>query len=152
MQFNTTRFGTIEIGEEKLIHFPLGLLGFENLQRFLVIDSDESAPLRWLQAVDDPQLAFLIAEPTLFFPDYKFQMAQEDLDMLGIKQGNDVVVACLVVVPTNPSDMTINLMGPLVMNPERRVGKQVVLHDGTYSPRQRLLPDAAASEAPAALV
>ena len=149
MQFNTTRFGTIEIGEDKLVHFPLGLLGFENLQRYLVIDSDDSAPLRWLQAVDDPDLAFLIVEPTLFFSEYKFQIPGEDKEMLGLKDGSDVVVACLVVVPNNPNDMTINLMGPLVMNPEKRVGKQIVLHDGTYSARQRLLPDAAASEAPA---
>ena len=147
MQITTSRFGTIEISEDKLIHFPLGLLGFETLHRYLLIDSDEAAPLRWLQCVDEPDLAFLVVEPTLFFPDYAVQLAADDHTMLGIEPGQEVVMACLVVVPDNAAEMTVNLMGPLVLNPERRVGKQVVLHDGTYSTRQRLIPDSANSEA-----
>jgi flagellar assembly factor FliW len=149
MQINTTRFGTIEISEDKLIHFPLGLLGFEGRQRYLIIDSDEAAPMRWLQCVDEPALAFLVVEPTLFFPDYVFPFSQDDREMLRLEEDQPVVVACTVVIPEDPSQMTINLMGPLVLNPESRIGKQMVLHDTQYSPRQRLIPDSADSEEPA---
>lgn len=149
MQIQTTRFGTIEVGEDKLIHFPFGLLGFETLHRFLLIDSDEAAPMRWLISVDDPSLAFLVVEPTQFFPDYKVQMTQEDYDMLALTKDQEAIAACLVVIPSDPAQMTINLMGPLVINPERRVGKQVVLHDSGYSPRQRLIPDSADTGTPA---
>jgi flagellar assembly factor FliW len=146
MQIKTTRFGTVELEEDKLIHFPLGLLGFETKQRYFIIDSDEAAPLRWLQCADQPELAFLVVEPGLFFPDYTFDLSAEDREMLQIEKGDaDVVVASLVVIPDDPTQMTINLMGPLVMNPEKRLGKQVVLHDSNYSTRQRLIPD----EAPA---
>jgi flagellar assembly factor FliW len=149
MQISTTRFGTVELEEDKLIHFPLGLLGFETKQRYFIIDSDEAAPMRWLQCADQPELAFLVVEPGLFFPDYSFDMSGEDREILRLQKDADVVVACLVVIPDDPMQMTINLMGPLVMNPEQRLGKQVVLHDGVYSARQRLIPDNSASEEPA---
>lgn len=149
MQIKTTRFGTVELEEDKLIHFPLGLLGFETKQRYFIIDSDEAAPMRWLQCADQPELAFLVVEPGLFFPDYAFDLNAEDRELLQLGTSEDVVVACLVVIPDDPTKMTINLMGPLVMSPEARLGKQVVLHDSTYSTRQRLIPDPMESEEPA---
>lgn len=149
MQIKTARFGTIEIGEDKLIYFPMGVLGFENTHRYLLIDSDEAAPMRWLVCADEPDLAFLVVEPTMFFPDYHVDLSAEDTEQLGLKADQEVIVACMVVIPSDPTQMTINLMGPLVLNPERRTGKQVVLHDSGYSPRQPLLPDTASTEEPA---
>lgn len=149
MQISTTRFGTIEVENDRILHFPLGLLGFETLQRFVLIDSDEIEPMRWLQSVDDGSLAFLVVEPQLFFPDYKAKLTGEDKKVLDLTRDEDLAVACLVVIPDNPNDMTVNLLGPLVMNAEKRVGKQLVMHDSGYSPRQRLLPDEAPQEEPA---
>ena len=146
MQLDTSRFGPITIDPATIIHFPLGLLGFETVQRYVLVDSDQVAPMRWLQAVDDPRLAFLVVEPGLFFPDYAVELTDADQAVLEAKDSADLAVACLVVVPEDPTEMTINLMGPLVMNSGKRLGKQVVMHDGQYSPRQRLLPDEAQSE------
>jgi flagellar assembly factor FliW len=149
MDVKTTRFGTLTIEPERIIHFPLGLVGFETLQRFVLIDSDEIAPMRWLQAVDEPSLAFLVVEPQLFFPDYLVSVTADERKVVGLGEADEAVVACLVVVPADPREMTINLMGPLIMNPEKRLGKQAVLHDSAYSPRQRLIPDTAGAETPA---
>lgn len=149
MQIETTRFGTVEIEEGALIHFPLGLLGFENFQRYFIIDSDDAAPLRWLQSADQPNLAFLVVEPDLFFPDYNFKLPREDREFLKITKDEDMVIACVVVVPPDPTEMTINLMGPLVINSETRLAKQVVLHESGYSTRERLLPAAPRAEEPA---
>ena len=149
MQIVTTRFGSLDVADERVIHFPLGLLGFETQQRFVLIDSDEVAPLRWLQAVGTPELAFLVVEPDLFFPDYQVRLSADDRHVLELGPEDAAVVLCLVVIPDQPIEMTANLMGPLVMNPEKRLGKQVVLHDSGFSTRARLLPDAAAQEEPA---
>lgn len=147
MLATTTRFGEIEVDPATIIHFPLGLLGFERFQRYVLIDSDEAAPMRWLQCVDEPTLAFLIVEPALFFADYDPQPSKDDREFLGLKPGETAIQACLVVIPDDPREMTINLMGPLMFNGETRVGKQVVLHDSGFSPRQRLIPDESTSEA-----
>ena len=149
MQIHTTRFGPLEVASERVIHFPLGLLGFETQQRFLLIDSDEIAPMRWLQSVDEPALAFLVVEPHLFFPDYQVKLSADDRKVLDLGADEDFAVANLVVIPDDPSQMTVNLMGPLVMNADKRLGKQMVLHDSGYSTRQRLLPDEASQEEPA---
>lgn len=147
MQLQTTRFGAIEVDTGTILHFPLGLLGFERFSRFILIESDEAEPMRWLQCVDEGTLAFLVVEASLFFPDYAPRLAADDREFLQLAAGENPVFACLVVIPENPVDMTINLMGPLVLNAEKRLGKQVVLHDSAYSTRQRLIPEGPAAEA-----
>jgi flagellar assembly factor FliW len=147
MQLETARFGVIDVDNDTIIHFPLGLLGFERYQRYILIDSDEAEPMRWLQCVDDGALAFLVVEPGLFFADYAPPLSRDDRDFLQLADGEDYILACLVVIPDDPLQMTINLMGPLVLNADKRLGKQVVLHDSAYSTRQRLIPDTTASEA-----
>lgn len=146
MQLITSRFGAIDVDSNTIIHFPLGLLGFERYQRYILIDSDDAEPLRWLQCVDEGGLSFLVVEPGLFFADYAPKLSADDREFLQLGQGELPALACLVVVPENPLEMTVNLMGPLVLNADKRLGKQVVLHDSGFSTRQRLLPDAAAPE------
>jgi flagellar assembly factor FliW len=149
MEVKTTRFGTLNVEEDKLIHFPLGLLGFEHLQRFLIIDADSAAPMRWLQAADEPAVAFLVVEPQLFFADYTVTLEEADRKVLALEQDPQPIIAGVVVVPENPSDMTINLLAPLVMNAEKRLGKQVVMHTSGYSPHERLLGDRTEQPEPA---
>lgn len=160
MQIETIRFGTIDIENEAVIHFPLGLLGFETRQRYVLVDDPEASPMRWLQSLEEPALAFLIVEPGMLFPDYVVAVSDDDQAFLSLsgtatEAGVDggPVVACLVAIPEDPQEMTINLMGPLVINLQGRLGKQVVMHDGGYSPRHRLIPDTSgAAEAHTALV
>ena len=63
MQIETTRFGTIDVAEEQLFHFPMGLLGFSSQKRYVVLDHAPDSPLKWLQSVDDGSLAFIITDP-----------------------------------------------------------------------------------------
>lgn len=146
MQLHTSRFGAIDVDTDTIIHFPLGLLGFERFSRFILIESDEAEPMRWLQCVDEGGLAFLVVEPQLFFPDYGPKLSADDRDFLQLEPGENPIYACLVVIPENPVEMTINLMGPLVLNAAKRMGKQVVLHDSAFSTRQRLIPEGPAAE------
>jgi flagellar assembly factor FliW len=148
IHLDTTRFGNLEIAHEAIVHFPLGLLGFERYPRWVILDSEATAPMRWLQCVDDPAVALLVVEPQLFFLNYAPSLSTEDRDFLQLTSDEDMVVACVVVVPDDPTLMTINLLGPLVFNAAKRVGKQLVLAESQYSPRQRLIPDVAAAEAP----
>ncbi|MEB3196722.1 MAG: flagellar assembly protein FliW [Candidatus Sericytochromatia bacterium] len=147
MLVETRRFGPLEVSSDAVIHFPLGLLGFERYSRYIIVDSDQTAPMRWLQCVEDPNVAVLVVEPTLFFPDYDPFIHPDDRGLLQLDEEETPVLACVVVIPDDPSQMTINLLGPLVMNAEKRLGKQVVLSDSSLSARHRLIPDASPSEA-----
>jgi flagellar assembly factor FliW len=145
MKLETTRFGSLDVDPTTIIHFPLGLLGFERFQRYILIDCDAADPMRYLQCVDEGGLALLVVEPGLFFPDYAPKLSADDRDILQLATGEEPLLACVVVVPEVVSQMTANLMAPLALNGDKRLGKQLVLHEGPYTTRHRLLPD----EAPA---
>lgn len=143
MKIDTRQFGPLEFEENAVLHFPEGLMGLEHLHRFLILDQDEVEPLRWLQSVDEPAIAFNVIDPALVFPDYKVRLSQEDREALGLERGLEPTVLVLVTVPKNAAEMTANLLGPLVIGAGRKVGRQIVQHDSQYGTRQRLIPDAA---------
>lgn len=143
MKIDTRQFGPLEFEENAVLHFPEGLMGLEHLHRFVIIDQDEVEPLRWLQSVDEPAIAFNVIDPVLAFPAYKVRLTGEDREALGLASGQEPTVLALVTVPKDPAEMTANLLGPLVISAERNVGRQVVQHDSQYGTRQRLIPDAA---------
>lgn len=140
MKLETTQFGTLDFDEDAVIHFPGGLLGFENLSRFLLIDQDEIAPLRWLQPIDEGALAFTVLDPGVVFPGYNVPLSREDRTALGLEADEQPLILVLVTVPEDPQEMTANMLGPLVVNPRLKRGRQVVLHDTGYAVRQRLIP------------
>ncbi|HEY9855077.1 MAG TPA: flagellar assembly protein FliW [Stenomitos sp.] len=143
MKIDTREFGLLDYEESAVLLFPEGLMGLEHLHRFLILDQDAVEPLRWLQSVDEPAIAFPVIDPGLVFPDYHARMSHEDREALGLQPGEEPIVLALVTVPKDPAEMTANLLGPLVLNPARHVGRQVVQHDSQYGTRQRLIPDAA---------
>lgn len=143
MQIETRQFGVVTFEEAAILHFPEGLLGFEHLHRFLLIDQDEIAPLQWLQSIDEPALAFTVIAPGLVWPEYRPRLAPSDREALKLRADEEPVVLALVTVPKDPKDMTANLMGPLVLSPSAKLGLQVVQHDTAYVTRERLIPDPA---------
>ncbi len=84
-----TRFGEVEYDENRLLHFPSGLIGLPNLHDFIVMPNQKEGPLFWIQSVDDPQMAFVLTDPTNFFLDYRVLPEKEDRDMLQIKEGDE---------------------------------------------------------------
>lgn len=145
MKLNTGQFGPIEFEEEAILHFPEGLLGFEHMKRFLLIDQDEIEPLQWLQPIDEPHISFTVIAPHVIWEDYRPKLSGDDKSALQLAPGEEPLVLALVTVPEDPSNMTANLLGPIVINPERRFGRQLVMHDSGYGTRHRLIPDTARS-------
>lgn len=71
MKCQSTRFGTFEVSDDTLLVFPSGILGFPDWTKYVLLDHDTDAPFKWLQCVEEPQLAFVILDPALFKPDYQ---------------------------------------------------------------------------------
>ncbi len=147
MLVKSARLGEFEVPEEKVLHFPDGLLGFESCRRFVILEHGPETPFKWLQGVDDPDLAFVILNPAEFLPGYTVELGRDDVVKLGLKEAGEAAVYVLVVIPEDPSQMTANLQGPLVLNAERRLGRQVVLADGRYRTRHPILAELRAARA-----
>jgi flagellar assembly factor FliW len=141
MKVATSRFGEIEINEESIVSMPEGMLGFGEVRDYVLIKHNEGSPFLWYQAVAEPNLAFVIVDPFTFFPDYEVILSKEDLATLNCTEIGNLAVFAVVVIPENPEHMTANLRGPVVINTENKIGKQVVLTDERYSPNQMIIPE-----------
>lgn len=142
MKFNTSRFGEIEVDDDKIISMTEGLLGFQNIRRYVILDHAPDSPLKWLQAVDEPELAFIIMDPLFFKPDYRVHVSAGDLSDLMLDKAENAAVCVIITIPgDHPSEMTANLMGPIVINAEKRLAKQIVLYDGPYSTKHNIIEE-----------
>lgn len=137
MEVQTSRFGTIEIAEDRVIDFSNGLLGFPGAKRFCLLQPCDDALFFWLQSVDDPELAFVVTDPSLFVSDYTAPIRPEQMRELGIEHLDDAQV--FVIVNKVNETLTGNLQGPLVINTHSRIGQQLVLAEKRWTTRHRLM-------------
>ncbi|MCK4546804.1 MAG: flagellar assembly protein FliW [Candidatus Eisenbacteria sp.] len=139
MKIDTTRFGVLEVPEEEVVEFSRGLFGFEDIDRYVLLDHRPGSPFRWLQAVGRPDLAFVVMDPREFCSHYDFDIPEEDGLVLKSSDGEGLQVLVVVGIPDDPVEMTANLKGPILINAVRRIGRQIVLPGDQYSPRFRIV-------------
>ncbi len=133
MLLDTRQFGPVEITEEDMVRFPKGILGFEDLERYVIIDHTDSQPFRWLQCVDAPDLAFVVVNPVIFFPDYRVEVHAKEVADIGVRDPHDVEILVIVTIPPQIEQMAANLQGPILINTVNRTAKQLVLTNSEYS-------------------
>lgn len=123
IRFETIRFGTLEVEEDRIISFPEGIPGFSELRRYVLLDYKDT-PLKWLQAVDDPEVAFIVAEPVLVSPDYSISI--DDAVKNRIQLHNEEDLAVLLILRVEDGNLIANLNGPLLINAGAMKGIQAV--------------------------
>jgi flagellar assembly factor FliW len=133
MKIVTLRFGELEIPDDKVINIPKGLLGFEQFQKYIILQRQDSEPFSWLQSIEDPNLAFVITNPAFFFPSYKIEMHMKELGDIEVNERSNVETYVIVTIPKDISQMSANLQGPILINTDRSLGKQTVLVNGPYT-------------------
>lgn len=138
----TKPYGEIKVDDRQVIDFPEGILGFDYIKKFILLDSDdEQSPLKWLQAYEEPTLAFVIIRPADFMKEYELVISQNDIETVKAKNVNELIVFSIVTIPENAADMTANLQGPIIINPVKKIGKQAILLTDSYSVRHRILDE-----------
>ena len=137
MIIETSRFGQLDVDEQRLVVFENGLLGFPDHERFALVQTGDDSGFYWLQSVDAPDLAFVVTDPRLFVAEYRVPIKADELKRLGL----DTVDGAQVFIIVNKVEnvLTGNLQGPLVINVQSRVGRQLVLSDRRYSTRHPLM-------------
>ena len=143
MKIETSRFGSLDLLEDKIIHVPSGLFGFPDSKRYTLFEHKEGSPFLWLQSVDNGSLAFVLIDPLLVKPDYEIQISPQDMKELQLTDAPDGIQT-LVIVNVTPGErvgLTANLLGPIVINVKKKLGKQIILSDNQYSLRHPLPTD-----------
>ena len=136
----STRFGEFEADSRNLLSFPNGLPGFEQCHRFVLLASDEAAPLQVLMSVDGPPASFLVIEPRIVLPTYRCVLSPSDRQRLGVAEGDSVLWLSLLTVKDDDAAFA-NLRAPVVINPAQMIGYQVVPQDSLYPLRHPVALD-----------
>jgi flagellar assembly factor FliW len=138
MTIHTSRFGVISITADDIINFPEGLLGFNELHRFVLLDDPADEIFAWLQSCEEPGIAFPLLEPELFAGQYKVQLTKHDMEILGLKSNEGIRTFAIITIPNDPTMMTANLKAPVVINVASRVARQCVLQDNSLNIREAI--------------
>jgi len=146
MIVNSTRFGPVETPENKIITMAKPILGFEDFKRFVLIEIDEIRPFMWLQAVDEPAVAFLVVNPVLVYPGYRIEINAMEVGEIKIDDVNNVETYVIVTVGESPGEISVNLQGPILINAENNLAKQLVLVNSEYKIKFPLLGEMPAGE------
>jgi flagellar assembly factor FliW len=140
MQVETQEWGTLNVADETVIHFPEGLVGFEDLRRFILVDTEELRPFAWLLSADDPEIGFAVAEPYYFTAaPYALHLSAGDEAMLDLEEGDSIAVFVIVTIEDEGRRICGNLKGPIVLNTRNRLAKQVVIYGSSAAVRQPIL-------------
>ena len=141
MKYETVRFGSIEIQNKDILLFPGALYGFDQEKEFVILPLDPKleSPMEWLQSLRSRELAFIVTDPFLFIPEYKMVLSDSEMNQLEIESMESVSVRVIVTIPKVHSEMTANLVAPLVINQKNRLAKQVVLTSAEYDTKYSLI-------------
>lgn len=141
MKINTTRFGEIEIVEDEIINFHEGIFGFEDVKKYVLFNMEEGNPLMWMQAIDEADLAFILIRPFEFRPDYSLNLSDGDVESLKLTKPDDSDIFAIVVIPEDSSKMSANLQGPIVINKNLKIAKQVISTNSKHKLKHYILEE-----------
>ena len=134
MKVRTLLFGDIEIEDKYKIEFVSPILGFEDEREFVLIREKDDSPFFWLQSLKTPELAFLLADPFIFFPDYSIDLENSYI-------GEKIAIYVIVALNEDFKLSTANLIAPIVIDIESKKAFQIVLEDSPYTTRHYLFED-----------
>jgi flagellar assembly factor FliW len=133
----TTRFGLIQACDSDVITIPEGLLGFRMYTHYVILPDPIVAGLSWLQSVTAADLGFALVAPPLALGDYRVEIRQGDRAALELDDERSALIY-LILNRGEGGGLSVNLQGPLVINPIRRLGRQLVLTSSRYPVRYPL--------------
>lgn len=134
MLINTKFLGEVEIKESEILTFNQGLPGFPEYKQFILLSLDADLPLALLQSTEEATIGFVVAFPFAFKQDYAFDLSEEDKEDLHIEKEEEVLTYSIVTLQETFVDSTINLLAPIVINANKKLGKQIVLQDSKAYP------------------
>jgi len=135
MQVKTKWFGTLEIGEDKIITFQKGLIGLDEFKKYTIVyntEKSESASIMWLQSLEDESISIPVINPETFFPGYDPIVEDELLDSVGNVKNAELLVLVTLTVHSDITKMTSNLKAPIIINTDNMKACQLIADNQDY--------------------
>lgn len=143
MRIDTRYFGTVDIAEEKIIHFEQGIPGFDEYKDYTILYDVEGEQtfFSWLQCVTEKNLAFPIVNPFRVKEDYNPIVEDALLEQLGEFETEDLAVFLMATVPEDVKKTSVNLKAPLIINTNNRQGMQIIVENDDYKIKHMLIQE-----------
>lgn len=141
MIFKSKVHGPIEYEEKDILTFNKGILGFEDLKKFILINLEEYEPFRLFHSLEDDELGLIVTSPYEFFEEYTVKLSDYVIGNLEIKNPEDTIILTTVTLNSNPKKITTNLQGPIVINSLRNLGEQIILDNSKYKVKEPLIKE-----------
>lgn len=141
MKIETERFGEVSYSQEEILFFPRGIPAFETNHEWILIGNDDSA-IKWLQSIDDGELALPVTSPDAVQPDYNARIPEDELTLIGSVNPSDLALLIVVSIPElAPWNMTANLRAPILINLKTHKAVQVIALNEEYPIRHIVFPE-----------
>jgi flagellar assembly factor FliW len=124
--------------KDAVIHFSEGLIGLAECKDFVLIENPNLAPFRLLKCVDSPQIGFLVLQATAVIANFYEYVPVREWESIGIGPTKELAFV-IVMIGSTPETSTGNFQGPLLVNYEKMIGKQLILTDAALSPHYPLV-------------
>ncbi len=141
MILQTAGLGDLEIDESLIITFPEALPGFPEEHKFVLIPLDNNSPFYYLQSVLTKELCLIVADPFVFFTDYEIELDKESLQKLEIiDEKTNFILYCILTIPEDFKKTTANLLGPVIINGDKKIGLQFIAQNYDYTTKHFIFP------------
>ena len=141
MVFESKVHGQIEYEDKDILTFNKGILGFEDLRKFILIDLKEYEPFKLFHSLEDDELGLIVTSPYEFFEEYEVKLNDDVIKHLGIKKPEDAIIITTVTLNSDPKKITTNLQGPIVINSLNNLGEQIIIDNSKYKVKEPLMKE-----------
>ena len=119
------------------ITLPWGLIGFPAFSEAEVVYAEEEWPFLRLRQCSPDGGTFLVVRPGSVVPEYAPSIADEDMLALGAGNPDEIELLNIATIhETVPRQVTLNLVGPILVNRNNGLARQVVIENfADYSAR-----------------
>jgi flagellar assembly factor FliW len=125
-----TEIQTRPSSEECIVQLPFGLIGLPKLTTFALAPIENSWPFMSLNWMGNKRMNFVVIDPSGLIPGYGIELSDEDAESLQIESTEDAMVLNIVTVHSSrPQFLTVNLIGPIVINRQTGIGKQIIIQN-----------------------
>lgn len=142
----TKCFGEMSYSQDSVFEFPNGLPGFEDERLFVFLSQPGTHPLMFMQSLASPSVCFILLPILAADPNYQLNLSCDELEVLQLSKtrqpgiGTEVLCAAMVCTAgENRPGPTVNLLSPIVLNLQERIGIQAIQTLSGYSHRHPLV-------------
>ena len=139
MLIETRRFGLLDVTEEQVLTIDGPVPPFDSASTYVLLPHRVGPPFNWLQSIDEDQMAFIVTQPSVFFPWYRPALPAVELDAVGASCAEDVLILAILTPRKDEGIVSANLLAPLIIGRRTGRGRQVVLQGSGYHTRHPLV-------------